>query len=187
MWYVFYCCSFACPCSTKASCVPLCSIISWSFFWTSTLLLSNFLLISSIYMSASHLFVQICLAWSANLCSVTRKTPTSSHIFFILCLDFLFFWLTSYPTLNYNLVYCLFSFHSLFFWSVASWQPTEAESVTPCMPRAAPSQLVVPVLLTLSFLIPWFDISLYLRLCFMVSTNQCFYRDTISRKTVTQG
>ena len=73
----------------------------------------NFLLISSISTSASHLFVQIYLTWSANFWLVKGKTPISSHIFFILSLYF-FCGLSLYLTLSYNLVYCLFPLHSLF-------------------------------------------------------------------------
>ena len=72
-----------------------------------------------------------------------------------------FLWPTPYPTLNCNLVYCLSPFHSLFFSGT---------------PGATASPLVVTVPLTPLFLIPWFDILLYLRLCVMVSINQCLSR-----------
>ena len=65
-------------------------------------------------MSVSQLIVRICLAWSANPCSVRGKTPISSHFFFILCLYF-FCGFTPYPALNYNLFYCLFPFYSLLY------------------------------------------------------------------------
>ena len=147
----------------------------------------KFLLIFSISISVSHLFVRICLAWSANLCSVTGKTPISSHIFFIPCLYFLF---VISLLFQHSITICFTAFSHFilpFVWAVAWWRPAETGSGTPCMPVATPSQLVVPVPLTQLLLIPWFDISLYLRLCFMVFTNQCFYRDTISRKTATQS
>ena len=121
------------------------------------------------------------LAWSANLYSVIGNTPISFHVFFICCL-FSFCGLTPSPTLNYNLVFCLFSFHSLFCLICCLMAICWDEIGYPCMQGMRPSLLVVLVLLTLLFSIPWFDISLYLRLSFMVSTNQCFYQDTISRK-----
>ena len=116
-----------------------------------------------------------------------KKGPYFIPCFLYSLSIFYFCGITPYPTLKYNLLYCLFLLHSPFVWSVAWWRPAVAGSSTPCMPGATPSQLVVPVPLTPLFLIQWFDISLYLRLGFMVSTNQCFYQDTISRKTATQG
>ena len=154
-----------CPCSSKISCAPrssawpclflLYSIISWTFFWTSALLFfrSNFLFVSSISISVSHLLVRICLAWSANLCSVAGKTPISSHIFFILCLYFLFE--GSLP-IQHSITILFTAFSNFILpcvWSVAGWRPAEVWSSTPCMPGVTPSQLVVPVPLTLLFLI----------------------------------
>ena len=101
MRYVSCCCSLSCHCSTKTSGAPCSSnwcyvfslslIISWSSSWTSTVLLFlfHYLLISLISMFVNHLFVLISLVWSANRCSITGKTPISSHIFFIRCLYFL--------------------------------------------------------------------------------------------------
>ena len=95
--------------------------------------LFQFFSISSISMSVSHLFVQICLAWSANLCSVTGKTPISSHIFFILCLYFNFVG-SLFIQQSITLLFTAFSHFMLFFvWSVAWWWPVEAGSGPPCM------------------------------------------------------
>ena len=66
--------------------------------------------------SINHFFVGICLAWSANLCSVKGKTPISSHIFFSLFAYIFFFWAHSLS--NNQLPSCiqhrLFRLHSLF-------------------------------------------------------------------------
>ena len=187
-WYVFCYCSFSCPCSTKISCVPcssawpclfsLSSIISWTFSWNSTLLFlrSNFLLISSVFISVSHIFVRNCLAWSANFCSVTGKAPISSHIFFILCLYFLFVG-SLHIQHSIKILFTAFSHFIIHFvWSIAWWRPAETGSSTLCMPGATPSQLVVPVSLTQLFLIPCFDISLYLRFCFMFPPTSVFIK-----------
>ena len=113
--------------------------------------------------------VRICLALTVNICSVTGKTSISSHIFFILCLYFLFVGSLLIQHSITILFTAFFHFILPFVWSVVWWQPSEAGSGTSCMLNGAPSQLVVPVQLTPLFLIHWFDISLCLRLCFMVS------------------
>ena len=138
-------------------------------------------------MSVSHLFVRIYLAWSAIICSVTGKTPYFIPYFLH---SFLYFHFVCLLLIQHSItiLFTAFSHFILpFVSSVAWWQPLEAGSGTPCMPGMTTLKPVAPVPLTLLFLIPWFDISLYLRLRFMVSTNQCFYWDTISSKTAMQG
>ena len=118
MWYVFCCCSFSCPCSTKTSCAPcssdwlclfsLCSSISWSFPWTSTLLLfvSNFFLISSISMSVSHLSgsAQLYLLIFAQLQEKLLFHPIFSSFFVYI------FFLWAHSLSNIQLQSCLLPF-----------------------------------------------------------------------------
>ena len=178
MWYVSCCCALLCSCSIKVSYGPyssdwhwlflLFSIVSWSSCWTSTVLpfLSHFLLISSITMNVSHLFVWICLAWSENPYSVKQNTHISSHIFlFVVYIVFMGSLLS-----NTKLQFCLLPFpiSSHFSQSVASWRPVKTRSGTACMPRVIPSPLVPLILLTLLFSILSFDISLYLRLLLLL-------------------
>ena len=138
-------------------------------------------------MSVSHFFVWICLAWSANLCSVTGKIPYFTSYFLHSLSILSFCGLTPYPTFNYNLAYCLCPLHSPFYLIRCLMMNCWARIRHLMHAGRHTFTASIPVPITPLFLIPWFDISLYLRLRFMVSTNQFFYRDTISRKTATQG
>ena len=71
----------------------------------------KFLLIFSISISVSHLFVRICLAWSANLCSVTGKALI--HPIFSLFFVYIFF-LWAHSLSNTHLQSCLLPFPTSF-------------------------------------------------------------------------
>ena len=91
------------------------------------------------------------------------------HPIFSSFLVYIFFlWAYSLSKTQWLSSYFIFSF----VWSIAWWRPAQAGSGTSYILGATLSQLVVPVPLTSLFAIPWFDISPYLRLCFMVSTNK---------------
>ena len=122
---------------------------------------------SLICMSVNHLFARICLTWSANLCPVTENSPIPSHIFVI---RYLYFLLVGSLLIQSSTAF-LFTvpiLFSLLLDFVAWWPLAEARSNTPYMTSTTPSLIVVIVPLTSLFLIPWFDIPLYLRLWFLV-------------------